>query len=158
MRNHHVVARSKHAIIFTERHTRFLFGHHREFSRFTNHHRLHCGGSTRCWLVHLRFFAIGPTLGFKTDDKPAPQPTVTPNSTPKRPPPTVETPPTNTAGSLQKYAGQEQLTLLRLQRAEFEFRTANLKTVISNVKQRSQKHRETSETSSIFIVLDVANW
>lgn len=103
------------------------------------------------WFIFV-FFAVGPTLGFKTDDKPAPQPKVTPNSTPKRPPPkveplpTAESPPINTAGSLQKYAGQEQLVLLRLQRAEFEFRTANLKTVISNVKQRIQTWKDRAES------------
>lgn len=96
------------------------------------------------WSIFV-FFAVGPTLGFTTDDKPVPQPTVTPNSTPKMPPPTVEqlpaveSLPINTAVSLQKYAGQERLVLLRLQRAEFEFRTANLSTVIGNVKQRIQK-------------------
>ena len=103
------------------------------------------------WSIFV-FFAIGPTLGFKADDKPAPQPPVTPNSAPKLPPPkveplpTVESLPIHTAGSLQKYAGQEQLTLLRLQRAEFEFRTDHLKAVISNVKQRSQKWQDRVES------------
>lgn len=99
------------------------------------------------WFIFV-FFAIGPTLGFKTNDKPAPQPTVTPNSAPKMPPPKVEplpiveTPPIKTAAALQKYAGEEHLTLLRLQRAEFEFRTASLKTVVTNVKERIQRWKD----------------
>ena len=100
------------------------------------------------WLLFI-VFAVGPTLGFSTTRETTPLPpvqvqkandkpkatSVVINATPSVP----KAVPNNTVDLREAYARQEQLALLRLQRAEFEFRTANLKTAVDLLDQRLQK-------------------
>lgn len=80
------------------------------------------------WLLFV-LFAAGPTLGFRWWwPTPTPQPSPKPAPTPK--------PYVNDGDRSDKYASQEQLTLLRMQRTEFESRTAALMTKVGTVEQR----------------------
>lgn len=78
------------------------------------------------WLLFV-LFAVGPTLGLWWPT-PTPQPLPQPAPTP--------TPYVNDVERSDKYASQEQLVLLRMQRTEFESRTAALMTNVVTVEQR----------------------
>lgn len=94
------------------------------------------------WLIFV-FFAVGPTLGFRAEQTPPPQPVAKPNSAPNPTPvtrsTTSQTQSINSADSLQNAARQEQLALLQLQQIEFESRTTTLMTLVATVEQRMQK-------------------
>lgn len=107
------------------------------------------------WLLFL-VFAVGPTLGISTTRETTPltpvkvqkannEPKV-PSSVPNATPSVPKAAPHNTVDLRDAYARQEQLTLLRLQRAEFESRTANLKAAVDLLEQRLQKWNRRLQT------------
>ncbi len=101
------------------------------------------------WLIFV-FFAVGPTLGFRAEQTPPPQPVDKPNSSPNSTlatrPTTSQAQSTNTVDSLQTNARQLQLALLHLQQIEFDSRTTTLMTLLATVEQRIQKWQRRVES------------
>ncbi|MBC7818307.1 MAG: hypothetical protein IAG10_15585 [Planctomycetaceae bacterium] len=102
------------------------------------------------WLIFV-FFAVGPTLGFRAEQTPQPQPVDEPKPTPNPTPVTTrsttsQTQSINSVDSSQNDARQEQLALLHLQQFEFESRTTTLMTLVATVEQRLQKWQRRVES------------
>ncbi len=99
------------------------------------------------WLIFVKF-AVIPTLGFSTNKKdaaPAKNETTQPPAKSKpvakkaeKPLAAPQTAPVNTVEVSRAYNREEQQVLLQLQKAEFESRTAQLKSVLDHVDQQHQ--------------------